>query len=104
MSKTFKLCLLYLILITWNKAGHAEGYGTIALYILALVVLSSIVFKREFWTKRKILVCLPIFALILISIASWFNPSYRTISYKDLDDLKFEQVLLDSKDSQKIEM
>ena len=104
MSKSFKLCLLYLILITWNRAGHAEGYGIIALYILGLAIIWSIIGKLEFWKKRRIFYCLPIISLIVISIIGWFNPYYRSVSVKDLEELEFEKTVLESKDSNKVEM
>ena len=104
MSKSFKLCLLYLILITWNRAGHAEGYGIIALYILGLAIIWSTIGKLNFWKKRRIFQCLPIISLIVISIIGWFNPYYRSVSVKDLEELEFEKTVLESKDSNKVEM
>lgn len=104
MNKSSKLCLLYLILITWNKAGHADGYGTILLYVLGVMIVCCRWNDLKYLKSNFLLPCIPIIFLVVISIIAWFNPQYRTITMMDLNDLNFEKVLLSSADSNKIEM
>lgn len=104
MSKSLKLCLLYLILITWNKAGHADGYGTILLYFIGCIIFCCRLINFSQLKPNFFYLCVPILSLVVISIIAWFNPQYRVITMTDLNELNFEKVLLSSADSKKIEM
>jgi len=104
VNTVLKLCLVYIIFITWNKAGHAEGITTVFLNVLAALILVLHFFQKKFWEIKLLLPYIPIVALTIISIVSFLNPRYRVISVKDITDLNFEKVMLQSNDPNKIEM
>ena len=95
--------MVYLTLITWNKAGHAHGYGMIVLYIIGGMITCNQLLYLKNLKPKSLLLCLPILSFFVISIIAWLNPQYRTLTMKDLIDLKFEEVLVSSVDSKKIE-
>ena len=104
MSTLLKLSLAYVILVTWMKAGHAEGIGSVILTVLGSTILILHLGSRNFWERKILVIQLPIFALTIISVISYLNPRYRVISTKDIIELKIEEVLLNSNNPSKIEM
>ena len=104
MNTVLKLSLVYLIFITWNKAGHAEGITTVFLNVLGALILVLHFFQRKSWGVKQLILYIPIVALTIISIVSFLNPRYRVITVKDVTDLNFEKVLLQSNDPNKVEM
>lgn len=104
MSTLLKLSLAYVILVTWMKAGHAEGIGSVILTVLGSTILILHLCSKNFRERKTLVIQLPIFALTIISVISYLNPRYRVISTKDIIELKIEEVLLNSNDPSKIEM
>ena len=103
MSKSLKLCLVYLTLITWNKAGHAHGYGMIVLYIIGGMITCNQLLYLKNLKPKSLLLCLPIF-IFLCNINYCLVESTISNTYNERSDrLKFEEVLVSSVDSKKIE-
>jgi O-antigen ligase len=104
VSTLLKLSLLYVILIAWMKAGHADGIGSVILIGLGSMVMVFYICSKNFWERNSLILHLPILALTIISVISYQNPRYRVITHNDLFELKFEEVLLNSNNPFKIEM
>ena len=104
MNTVLKFSIVYVMFITWNKAGHAEGITTVFLNLLGGLILILHFFQRKFWERKLLLPYIPIVALTILSIVSFLNPRYRVITVKDVTDLNFEKVLLQSNDPNKVEM
>ena len=104
INNTLKFCVAYLILITWNKAGHAEGYGTLALGIIGGIIVLNQILEKQFWNKKSLLLYLPIVGILMLSVIAWYNPQYRSIIIEDINDLNFEKALTNSQSAEKVEM
>lgn len=104
MNTALKLCLVYIIFITWNKAGHADGVTNLILNGLGGLIFIIHLFQRKFWKVNHLPIYIPIVTLTIISIVSYLNPRYRVVTINDLTNLKFEKVLLQSNDPSKVEM
>ena len=86
------------------KAGHADGIGSVILLGLGSMIIVLHICRKNFWERNSLILHLPIFALTIISLIGYLNPRYRVITHTDLLELKFEEVLLNSNNSSKIEM
>jgi O-antigen ligase len=104
VSTLLKLSLVYVILITWMKAGHANGIGSVILTGLGSLIIILHIGRKNFWEWRSLIFHIPLFSLIAISLISYLNPRYRAITPNDLIELKFQEVLLSSDNPSKIEM
>ena len=104
MNNNLKLCILYLILVTWFKAGLAEGFAGIILGILGLALLVNQLFQNYFWTRRYFLSIFPLLLLFIWAIISYNNPKHTALNAQDLIELNMEGILLETRDSAKIEM
>jgi len=104
VNTLLKLSLAYVILVTWMKAGHTEGIGSVILTVLGSMILILHLCSKNFRERKTLVIQLPIFALTIISVISYLNPRYRVMSTKDIIELKFEEVLLNSNNPSKIEM
>ena len=104
MNNNLKLCILYLILVTWFKAGLAEGFAGIILSFLGLALLVTQLFQNYFWTRRCFLSILPLLLMFIWALISFNNPKYKALNAQELIELNMEGTLLETRDSAKIEM
>jgi O-antigen ligase len=104
VNTNLKLCVAYIILISWLKAGLADGYAGILLNFLAILVLSKQLFRKLFWTRKYLLSILPLFLMTTWFAMAYNNPRYRVLTTNDLIHSKMEKTLLESKSSEKIKM
>ena len=104
MNNNLKLCILYLILVTWFKAGLAGGFPGIILGILGLTLLVTQLFQNYFWTRKYFLSIVPLLLMFIWAVISFNNPKYQAINAQDLIELNMEGTLIETRDSTKIEM
>ena len=104
MNNNLKLCILYLILVTWFKAGLAGGFPEIILGILGLTLLATQLLQNYFWTRRCFLSILPLLLMFIWALISFNNPKYKALEAQELIELNLEETLLETRDSTKIEM
>jgi len=104
VNTVLKLSLIFIIFITWNKAGHADGVSSYILNILGGLIVVLQLFQRRFWEINQLILFIPIVALTILSIVSFLNPRYRVVTIEDLTYLNFDDVLLTSNDPTKVEM
>ena len=104
MNNNLKLCILYLILVTWFKAGLAEGFAGLILSFLGLALLATQLFQNYFWTRRCFLSVLPLLLMFIWALISFNNPKYKALNAQELIELNMEGTLLETRDSAKIEM
>jgi O-antigen ligase len=86
------------------KAGHADGIGSVILLGLGSMIIVFHICRKKFWERNSLILHLPIFAFIIISLISYQNPRYRVVTHTDIFKLKLEEVLLNSNNPSKIEM
>ena len=104
MNNNLKLCILYLILVTWFKAGLAGGFPGIILSILGLTLLVTQLFQNYFWTRRYFLSIIPLLLMLIWAVIGFNNPKYQALNAQDLIELNMEGTLIETRDSTKIEM
>ena len=104
MNTNLKICVAYLILISWLKAGLAEGYAELLLSFLGAVILCNQLFQKFFWTRKYLLSILPMFLITIWFAVAFNNPRYRVLTTQDLIDFKMEKTLLESRNPEKIKM
>ena len=102
MSISLKLCIIYLILITWNKAGSRWLRFLILVFMGASISLIQV--YKLFLKKTSFFSLVPIFLLLSFSFTAYYNPQYRALTIKDLNDLEYEKVLLESKYPRSVEL
>jgi len=82
------LCIAYLIIITWCKAGLAYGLPQITLFSLSLLILLKLIINK-FWLFNKGRLLLFTFTVILsLFTISYFNPTYKWLNNKDFEQEK----------------
>jgi len=104
VNTNLKICVAYLILISWLKAGLAEGYAELLLSFLGAVILCNQLFQKFFWTRKYLLSILPMFLITIWFAVAFNNPRYRVLTTQDLIDFKMEKTLLESRNPEKIKM
>ena len=104
MNTNLKLCVAYIILISWLKAGLADGYAGLLVSFLGIVVLGKLLLRKLFWTRRYLLSLLPLLSMTIWFVMAYNNPRYRVLNTKDLIHFKMEKTLLESKNPEKIKM
>lgn len=104
VSLLLKLCLCYLVLLTWMKAGLVDGFPRAILFGLSFVILCLHFGKRSSWRIAKLLPLAPLLFLTALFLSSLLNPAYRVLTVKDLNALGFREKLLQSGNAEKIEL
>ena len=93
----FRLCILYILLIPWLKAGLAEGIFKLLTGIL-LILLLLLSLRDIRWGKLNRIAVLFTTTIPVLFLISFLNPSFRAIDHEDLKELNFYKRLQSSND------
>lgn len=94
--------MCYLVLCLWNKAGLAQGYGTLVAGIMGLIITTTHMLDRKAWKKDVLVLFTPLYILVLFAFLASNNPVTKIISKNDLVGLNLEETILNSKNPNKI--
>ncbi len=96
-----KLTVFYLLLLFWAKAGLAGGWHEWVLFIISIIVLvSSLSALKRHWGVWKYFI-FTAGSLIVIFAVSYYNPSYKNLTNKDLKELDFQGKIIACNDINK---
>ena len=86
------IIILIIIIVSWVKAGLAGDWilNIINLLIFGLLIIAV---AQNFNYKIFLKSFFPIIILVMIAIASFFNPEYRNLEEKEWEALNIEDVL-----------
>jgi len=92
--------LVFIAVITWGKAGLADG---IVRYLLFGIFMFSLAQNRKMYMAniRRPVVLLVYSVILIIYIISFFNPSHRGISFEDLKETSFSKRIENSNNPEK---
>lgn len=91
MPTQLKLCFIYLILLSWCKAGLADGLPKIALFALSLIIIGNLIFNKFWLNIRRFFGFFFLLPILIIFIISFLNPSYNWLTFDQIKDLKFQE-------------
>ena len=91
-----KYASLYIVTISWFKAGLVDGAQKVFLLVFLLIILALILFKCKGRINSINIIYLSL-VIPLLFIMSYLNPQYRVISQVDLKELNFKERLQTTK-------
>ena len=98
MATQLKLCFIYLILLSWCKAGLADGLPKIALLALSVIIIGNLIYNKFWLNFQNFFGLFFLLPILFIFIISYLNPSYNWLTLGQVKDLKFIENLSSSKD------
>lgn len=97
MATQLKLCFIYLILLSWCKAGLADGLPKIALLALSVIIIGNLIYNKFWLNFQNFFGLFFLLPILFIFIISYLNPSYNWLTLGQVKDLKFIENLSSSK-------